>query len=102
MGGNFAHNLWLDVGIKAGLIPMIVLLILALSVLVDILKIVNNKKNSEFIRLLFAGCGIAFYVTFFLEPIIAGYLILFFLYCFIAGIVTGYKKYINNIIQYTN
>lgn len=99
MGGNFAHNLWLDVGIKAGLIPMVALLVLTLSVLFDIIQIINNKNNAEFLRLLIAGCGIAFYITFFLEPIIAGYLILFFLYCFICGIITGYKKHVNNQLE---
>jgi len=57
-------------------------------------KVVFNKNNEEFLRFLIAGFGVAFYATFFLEPIMEGFYIMFFIYCFYFGIVVGIREYL--------
>ena len=94
IGAEYAHNLWLDVGLRAGILPTIPLLIFTISLLVSIVKIVFSSKYGTFLRVLIAGAGIAFYITFFLEPIMEGFFVMFLLYCFYFGIVVGIKEYI--------
>ncbi len=93
IGASYAHNLWLDVGLKTGFISLIPSLILTVSGLFSIAKITFNSNNEELVRALTAGFGIAFYVTFFVEPIMEGYSIFFFIYCFYLGILGGIREY---------
>jgi O-antigen ligase len=93
LGSNFAHNLWLDVGLKTGILPLIPLLIFTISLLFSMVKVVLNRKYLIFLRVLIAVTGIAFYVTFFLEPVMEGFFIMFLLYCFYFGIVEGVMEF---------
>lgn len=91
---NYAHNLWLDVVRVSGFIPLIPLLFFTISALINIARVVFNKKNEEFLRFLIAGFGVAFYITFLLEPIMEGFYIMFFVFCFYFGIVRGIREYL--------
>jgi hypothetical protein len=91
---SFAHNLWLDVGRVAGIVPMIPLLIFTLSAGVSIAKVIFTEKLSIFLRVLVAGFGIGFLITFSLEPIMEGAFIMFLSSCFFFGIIVGIRKYI--------
>jgi hypothetical protein len=98
-GNDYAHNLWLDVGLRTGFIPLIPLIIFSFSAAILIVKISFNRKYDLFLRLLVIGFGISFYLTFLIEPILEGFFILFLLYCLYFGMVYGIKKYrfrINN------
>ena len=90
----YAHNLWLDVGRVTGIIPVFPLLLFTLSAIVSISKLVFNPQYEVFLRVLVAGFGIAFFATFFLEPVIEGMFILFLLFCFYFGTLVGIRKYV--------
>jgi len=93
IGASYAHNFWLDVGLKAGFIPLIPLLVVTVSGLYSISKVIFNKKNEENLRVIIAGFAVAFYVTFFVEPIMEGYSVFFFFYCFYLGVLGSVKEY---------
>lgn len=96
IGGNYAHNLWLDIGRRAGIIPLLPLLYFTITFIVNIIRIATNKLIEESFRTLIAGAGIAFYITFSLEPIMEGFFIFFLFYCFYCGLIAGFKDFINN------
>lgn len=94
IGNDFAHNLWLDVGLRTGFIPLLPLLVFTISAMISVFKLVNNKQHDHFLRVLIVCFAISFYVTFFLEPILEGIFILFLIYCFYFGIVVGTLKFL--------
>jgi O-antigen ligase len=94
LGAEYAHNLWLDVGIRAGILPLIPLLIFTISLLGSIVRLIFTSKYSTFLRVLITMVGVAFYITFSLEPVMEGIFIVFLVYCFFFGIVNGILKYI--------
>lgn len=94
IGASYAHNLWLDTARKSGIITLIPLLYVTFLNIHYYLKVILNKSHDEFLRLLITGFGVAFYITFFVEPILDGLYILFFLYCFYFGILAGINRYL--------
>jgi len=90
----YAHNMWLDVGRVTGIIPVFPLLVFTISAVVSISRLVFNLHYATFLRVLIAGFGIAFFSTFFLEPVIEGMFTMFLLFCFYFGILVGIRKYI--------
>lgn len=85
-GYMYAHNLWLDVGIRAGylvLLPLIILSILYISKLYKILK----SPLQLYAKMLFTFISIAIFSTFMVEPIMQGYLHFFCAFAFIFGVV---------------
>lgn len=89
----YAHNLWLDVGRVAGSIPLIPLVVFTISAILNIYKVVTFNKDDIFFRQLILGMGIAFFITFFMEPVMEGLFIMFLFFCFYFGTVVGIKKY---------
>lgn len=94
LGANYAHNLWLDVTLRAGILPLIPLLIFSVTLFVSIVRLAFNSKYETFLRVLITCVGIGFFTTFFLEPIMEGFFIMFLLFCFFFGITEGMKLYI--------
>jgi hypothetical protein len=82
---DYAHNLWLDVALKSGLIPLTVLLIITIGYLYNLGVILISKIHTPFYRMLLVCISVAFYSTFMVEPIMDGYFILFCLFCFFVG-----------------
>jgi len=92
MGSDYAHNLWLDVGLKTGFMPLIPLFIFTISGIVDLVKTVFYSKYDIFLRVLIFAFGIGFYITFFMEPVLEGLFIMFFIYCFFSGILNEVRR----------
>ena len=84
---DYAHNLWLDVALKAGNYPLLILLIITIKYLITLGKILVMKLYTPFFRILLVGITVAFYSTFMVEPIMDGYFTLFCLYCFFFGFI---------------
>jgi hypothetical protein len=93
IGSQYAHNMWLDVGRRAGIFPVIPLIFISLLTAINLIKASLVKSIQENVRYLLVGFGIAFYLTFFLEPILEGSYIFFFLFCFYAGVINGILDY---------
>lgn len=94
VGASYAHNLWLDVGRRSGILPMVILLLITFSVFIDFIKLLFSKYLDEFIKVLVGSFTIGFIATFFVEPILEGVFMLFFLFCFFFGIINGMKSFI--------
>ncbi|PMP97070.1 MAG: hypothetical protein C0168_00090 [Candidatus Aminicenantes bacterium] len=89
---NYAHNLWLDVGYTAGIIPFILIIIFSLSTLKSYLTIIKTKIIDVNIKLLLTGIYISLFSYFFVEPILEGSFILFTIFCFISGMTKMYSN----------
>jgi len=93
-GYTYAHNLWLDVGQKAGIIPLLPLLMFTITAIGSIVRIGFGKSYSMFFKTLIVGIGIALFSTIFLEPVMEGFFILFLIFTFYFGILNGIRDYI--------
>lgn len=91
---EYAHNLWLDSGLKGGLIPMLSLVLTFILASQSIIKVVFNFSYNEHLRWIIAGFGLGFFITFMVEPILNGFYIMFFVFFFYFGIVDGVIKYL--------
>lgn len=94
-GGNYVHNLWLDVLYATGIIPFAFLISYTFVVLINLLKIMKNKVNSLDFKVLIFGLNLGFLLTFMVEPILEGVPYLFMSFCLINGMISK-KVYINN------
>lgn len=92
---EYAHNLWLDVALKAGIYPLILLLIITINYLLELFRLLKQKLFTPFYRVLIVCITVAFYSTFMVEPIMDGYYTLFCLFCFFFGFITIDNKIIN-------
>ncbi|WKA53992.1 O-antigen ligase family protein [Planococcus shixiaomingii] len=83
---NFAHNMWLDVGIVGGVMPLILLsvfTIISLFIMITFLK----SNHPVMLKGMILGLFTAFYLQFFVEPIFQGWFTFFNVFCFIVGIL---------------
>jgi hypothetical protein len=92
---SFAHNMWLDVGYDAGLLPFIVLIIFTVFSFGSLMFFIKSN-HPILLKSLLVGIFTAFYITFMVEPIFQGWFTHFTLYCFMVGLVQRlnfeYKK----------
>lgn len=90
---QYAHNLWIDTALRAGILPVIPLLIFTVVQIRDIISLSRSNSINEISKGIILGFGVAFYITFLLEPILEGYFIFFMIYFFYSGILSGMKTY---------
>ena len=83
---NYAHNLWLDVGYNAGILPFLFLLLFTVISFISLFTF-RNRNHPVMLKCLFISLYTAFGITFFVEPIIEGHYIYFTVFVFITGIV---------------
>src|SRR5690625_1464026 len=81
---NYAHNMWLDVGYDAGIIPFLFLVVFTLLALTSILKFLKGN-HPVLLKSLVLGITIAMFITFMLEPIFQGWFYYFTIFCLILG-----------------
>ena len=80
----FAHNLWIDVGKVAGIIPLFLLIFITIRAMISLYKLILNKKISMFYKTYFTSLFLSFLLTCFIEPITQGafqHFLLFMLMC---------------------
>lgn len=82
----FAHNLWLDVGYDAGLIPFIILVIFSIMGGFSVKKFLTYD-HPVILKGLIISSFTAFLITFFLEPIMQGWFYYFTVFCLFLGII---------------
>lgn len=92
MGGfyNYAHNLWLDVGIRGGLISLIILIFVTFNFIQRNWIVYRYGGVSKFNRQVFLLIGIAFLLQLSTEPIIEGLPQFFWLWLFFLGILDAF------------
>lgn len=85
--GGYAHNMWLDVGIKGGWIPLIILIIISVRNVCQSFKLLKSKTYSYFTRLYFFSLFIVFMLGCFVEPVLDSVYNHFLVYLFFCGMV---------------
>lgn len=89
---HYAHNMWLDFGVKGGLIVFVMMVVLSCVNIYKSLKIVANKYESNAFRFIVVILSVSFFLAAFTEAVPDGNQVFFFTYFFWCG-------FINNIVQ---
>lgn len=84
---EYAHNLWLDVGYTAGLLPFIFLVIFTIMTFHSYIRLLRKDSISKYFKYLVTAMLCGFFVTFMVEPVIEGNFLLFGAFCMFSGIV---------------
>ena len=84
---TFAHNMWLDIGKVAGIIPFSLLALFSLSSLIRSFKIAKNRCYPRLIRMLVLSCSLCFLLSCYTECIHEGAPLYMFFYCMFCGMV---------------
>lgn len=99
----FAHNMWLDVGLVAGLIPFVILLSISVKNASQSIKILRSNTYQYFTKLYFFAVFLTFMMSCFVEPVLGAVYNHFLVYIFFCGMVSGMSKRLantNNIKRY--
>lgn len=90
MSNIYAHNLWIDAGIKGGVPSFHVLLIITFCIINTMSKLYRTRCFSIFERNTLLALGIVFFLQSFTEPIIEGITQFFWLFLFYWGILSEF------------
>ena len=88
----YYHNLWLDVGRIAGIIPTLFLFGYTVVTYVHMIKIFINKKIAITVRYTILTIYLGFFINFFVEPVLEGMIEFFWLFCMFNGLVEYYYR----------
>ena len=91
----YAHNLWLDVGYKTGIIVLTVLLIFTIRYLAIVRILIFKRKLSMILRTIILCLSVGFLGTFMVEPIMEGAFLFFCFFCFFFGMFYSLNKQIS-------
>lgn len=91
---EYAHNLWLDVGRGAGVLPFVALLIVTISYGINFLKLLG--RNDGFLCSIFLAYNVVFFLSCMVEPIMEGFPLYFYLYMMLWGMQRQYLKMLAN------
>ncbi len=87
-----AHNLWLDCGRVAGIIPLLLLFYLTCQYLYSFVRVYKLKSVNPILRLAFTFLSFIMLVGFVSEPILEGIPMFFAFFCLLFGILNEYSK----------
>lgn len=90
---EYAHNLWFDCARVAGIIPFMLLIIIALVYIRYLFKIARNKSIDLILRNIFWILSLAILMVFLAEPVLEGIPMVFEFFCFLFGIMHCYAKF---------
>lgn len=83
---SYAHNLWLDAGLKGGILCVLILGIALIQLIKDSIKIIKTKKYGYFDKIFFSLIAITLITQCMVEPIIDAVPQYFWLFLFFIGI----------------
>lgn len=89
---NYAHNLWLDIDIEVGWIPMLMHILFCIAAVVNIIKYGIGKRDSLDGQILVLSLFIAMLLEFFVEPILMGNPYFYMCFCFITGGIVAQNR----------
>jgi O-antigen ligase len=92
---HHAHNLWLDVGRVAGVLPFVALLIVTISYGINFLNLLG--RNDGFLCSIFLAYNVVFFLSCMVEPIMEGMALYFYLYVMFWGMQRQYLKIRENV-----
>lgn len=83
----YYHNMWLDVGRNAGILPFIAMFTFTTISLVKMWRNFKNKAISINVRYMWLSLCVGLHINFFVEPVIEGTLHTFIVYCCLDGMM---------------
>lgn len=86
----YFHNMWLDIGRIAGIIPTLLMVCYSVMTFVHAIAIFRNKKNDIYVRYILLSLYIGVFLNFMTEPILEGILDFFYTFCIINGMTECY------------
>lgn len=84
---SYVHNMWLDVGHEAGIIPLVLLSVFTILAIKKLATLLRSDLSTD-IKIIFLSFFVAFFVTFSLEPIMEGWYYYFNVFCFVFGMLS--------------
>lgn len=91
--GNFAHNLWIDTGIRGGILSMLCLIVIAIKIIRLSVQIVRCKLFTVFERKVFTMLSVGFMMQLMVEPILQGSPQYFALFIFYWSVLTALMRH---------
>ena len=86
IGLNYAHNLWLDVGYVAGIIPFLLLVIFSWLLARSLGYLLRDRQTPDALKNFLIGIYVSVHLAFFVEPVLEGAFVSFSMFCFITGV----------------
>lgn len=87
---TYYHNLWLDVGRVAGIIPFACMVVYSFVVNAHVVRIMRAKEIEPAFRYMIMCVYLGIQANFFVEPILEGLLGFFLVFIFINGMIECY------------
>ncbi|MEO9513939.1 MAG: O-antigen ligase family protein [Flavobacteriaceae bacterium] len=88
----YNHNLWLDIAMTNGILPLVLLMIFNVFNFINLRKVLFHKQSDLGINSLFLLFNLATFLQFFVEPIYQGSFFLFSFYCLFQGCIKRYLE----------
>ena len=82
-----AHNLWFDCARVAGILPFVLLIIIALKYAFCLFQVIRNNLVDLILRYTFWILSLAILIVFLSEPVLEGIPMVFEFFCFLYGIL---------------
>lgn len=86
---SYAHNLWLDVMVMCGILPMLLSIIYSLKTVRSAIRFSRAKGIDVGTKILYMSVFLALNFAFFVEPVLAGAPHVFIMMCMMNGMVHG-------------
>ena len=87
-----AHNMWLDTGVVAGIIPMILLIWIGVIYIRAIIKMYRCRYYNQFERNLLLIMGVSMFLQLNTEPVIQGVFQLFLYFIFYTSVLNNLNR----------
>ena len=84
---TYAHNLWFDCARVAGILPFVLLIIIALKYAFCLFQVIRNNLVDLILRYTFWILSLAILIVFLSEPVLEGIPMVFEFFCFLYGIL---------------
>lgn len=89
---TYAHNLWLDTGLYAGIIPMVLLIWIAVIYIQSIIKMYRFEYLNQFERNTLVLIGVALFLQLNTEPVMQGLFQFFLYFIFYTSVVSNMNR----------
>ena len=89
IGFNYAHNVWLDMAKRTGIIPFAFLVLYTGYTIYEMFRFVSRKNVSSDVKLMTIGLYVAFFLYFMVEPALEASIHYLTPWLFVNGMVHG-------------
>ena len=97
--GTYCHNMWLDIGVTAGWIPLLIVLVISIKNIRNCVRLVKDQSYDYFTRLYFFAMFLCLTMSCFVEPILDNVYRHFLVYLFFCGMVSEMKLKTGEIVS---